>query len=264
MHQALLSRVGHYLHAVPLSGATGEQVGPFTLFRTTTAWPYYARPTPGTTRTIDAADISRLRDHCEELGLPLSLRWVVDTCPSLAAAAADAGLEVTEYPLLVLQPGDFIRATGEHRAGILPATESVLREARAVASVAFGESGTAVGEAGHEARNARYEETPAALVDALVTRAEAGVTVFAGVSSKEGLLASGQHQPLGTATEIVAVATLPAMRRQGLAAAVTSSLVEHAFAHGIDLVLLSAESDAVAAVYARVGFRRIGSVGAAE
>ena len=54
------------------------------------------------------------------------------------------------------------------------------------------------------------------------------------------------------------------MRRQGLGAAVTSRLVEHAFANGVDLVLFSAEDDAVAAVYERVGFRRIGHAGAAE
>jgi predicted GNAT family acetyltransferase len=54
------------------------------------------------------------------------------------------------------------------------------------------------------------------------------------------------------------------MRRQGLAAAVTTRLVEHAFSTGIDLILLSAESDAVAAVYERVGFHRIGHAGSAE
>jgi predicted GNAT family acetyltransferase len=54
------------------------------------------------------------------------------------------------------------------------------------------------------------------------------------------------------------------MRRQGLGAAVTSCLVEHAFAAGVELVLLSAASDDVAAVYERVGFRRIGHAGGAE
>jgi len=91
-----------------------------------------------------------------------------------------------------------------------------------------------------------------------------GVTVGAGAFTADGMVASGQHQPVGSATEIVGVGTLPTMRRRGLAAAVTSVLVEHAFDDGINLVLLSAESDAVAAVYERVGFRRVGHAGAAE
>jgi GNAT superfamily N-acetyltransferase len=116
---AMISRVDDYLHAVPLSGSVPEQVGPFTLFRSTTVWPYYARPVPGSNTSIQPA-------------------------------------------------------------------------------------------------------------------------------------------------EIVGVGTLPSMRRRGLAAAVTSTLAEHAFANGVDLILLSAESKAVAAVYERVGFHRLGTAGAAE
>jgi ribosomal protein S18 acetylase RimI-like enzyme len=259
-----LSRVDDYLHAVPLSGATGQQVGPFTLFRSTTVWPYYARPVPGSAATIEAEDIDKLRSHCEELRLPLSLEWVVDTCPSLGPAAAAAGLEVHEYPLLVMERADFKPVTTTLDCRILPAALPVLREARAVASVGFGDPGTAIGDGGAEARDAKLDEIPDETAAALVDRAESGVSVTAGVFGEQGLVASGVHQPVGDTTEIVGVATLPAMRRQGLAAAVTTCLAEHAFASGVDLILLSAESDAVAAVYERVGFHRIGFAGAAE
>jgi predicted GNAT family acetyltransferase len=65
-------------------------------------------------------------------------------------------------------------------------------------------------------------------------------------------------------SEIVAVATLPAYRRRGLGSTVTSTLVEHAFGSGVDLVLLSAQNDDVARIYEKLGFARIGAVGAAE
>ncbi|MFC5266582.1 GNAT family N-acetyltransferase [Kribbella qitaiheensis] len=261
---SILSRVDDYLHAAPLSGATGQQVGPFTLFRSTTIWPYYARPIPGSGATIEPGDVEKVRARNDELGLPFSLEWVVDTCPSLGPAAAAAGLEVREHPLLVLDRADFKPVTAAVECAILPTAESVLREARAVASVGFGTPGTAIGDGGTEARDANLAEISDETAAALLERAQAGISITAGAYDHRGMLASGSHQPVGDATEIVGVATLPAMRRQGLAAAVTSCLAEHAFANGIDLVLLSADSDAVAAVYERVGFHRIGSVGAAE
>ena len=261
---AMISRVDDYLHAVPLSGSFAEQVGPFTLFRSTTVWPYYARPVPGSGTTIEPADIDVLRARCAELGIPVSFEWVVQTCPSLGPAAAAAGLSVVEHPLLVLERKDLRPAKAEARCEILPANEGVLRQARAVAGLAFGDPGTAVGVAGPADRDAKADAVAEDMIAAVLDRVLSGVTVGAGAFTDEGMVASGQHQPVGSTTEIVGVGTLPSMRRKGLAAAVTSTLVEHAFAHRVDLVLLSAESAAVAAVYERVGFRRIGSAGAAE
>jgi len=260
----MISRVDNYLHAVPLSGSVAEQVGPFTLFRSTTAWPYYARPVPGSGRTIEPADVIAVRSRCEELGIPLSFEWVVDTCPSLGSAAVAAGLTVVEHPLLVLERDGFRPATAAARCEILPADDAVLRQARAVASLAFGDPGTAVGEAGPKERDAKAADVPDELIEAVLARVRRGVTVPAAAFTDEGMVASGQHQPVGTTTEIVGVGTLPTMRRRGLAAAVTSALAEHAFANGVDLILLSADTKAVAAVYERVGFHAIGTAGAAE
>lgn len=261
---SLLSEVDDYLHAAPLSGAYGEEVGPFTLFRSTSPWPYYARPRPGFEQTIEAADIERLRERCAELEIPLALEWVVETCPSLSPAAAAAGLDVVEHPLLVLDEGDFKPATAAATCTILPAVESVLREARAVPNVAFADPGTAIGDGGVAERDLEAAKIPESMMEFLLKRAIAGYSVTAGAATADGLVASGVHQPVGTASEIVGVATLPAMRRQGMGAAVTSCLAEHAFAMGVKLLLLSAESDDVAAVYERIGFHRIGHAGAAE
>jgi ribosomal protein S18 acetylase RimI-like enzyme len=260
----MLTRVDDYLHAVPLSGSVAEQVGPFTLFRSATVWPYYARPVPGAGATIQPSDIDVLRSRCAELGLPVSFEWVVQTCPSLGPAAKAAGLTVVEHPLLVLEPHDFRPAAAAARCDILAAEEAVVRQARAVSSLAFGDPGTAVGVAGPAERDAITADLAADLPRAVADRIRRGVTVAAGAFTHDGMVASGQHQPVGGTSEIVGVGTLPSMRRRGLAAAVTSALVEHAFTHGVDLILLSAESQPVAAVYERVGFRRIGAAGAAE
>jgi GNAT superfamily N-acetyltransferase len=260
----MITRVDDYLHTVPLSGSVAEQVGPFTLFRSTTVWPYYARPVPGAGHTITPEDVEAVRSRCQELGIPLSFEWIVETCPSLGPAAAAAGLIVIEHPLLILERDEFRPASADARCEILPADDAVLRQARAVASLAFGDPGTAVGEAGPKERDAKADDVPGDLVEAVLDRVRRGVTVPAGAFTDDGMVASGQHQPVGTTTEIVGVGTLPAMRRRGLAAAVTSILAEHAFANGVDLILLSAETKAVAAVYERVGFHHIGTAGAAE
>ncbi|TDW65931.1 acetyltransferase (GNAT) family protein [Kribbella pratensis] len=261
---AMITRVDTYLHSVPLSGAVAEQVGPFTLFRSTTVWPYYARPVPGSGVTIKPDDVELVRERCAELELPLSFEWVVDTCPSLGPAAAAAGLTVVEHPLLVLERDDFRPVVADARVEILSADEDVVRQCRAVANLAFSEPGTAVGMAGPAERDVAAAETSDKMVATLRDRALRGVAVSAGAFTDDGMVASGTHQPVDSTTEIVGVGTLPSARRRGLGAAVTSKLVEHAFSNGVDLVLLSAESDAVAAVYERVGFHRIGSAGAAE
>ncbi|HWD81850.1 MAG TPA: GNAT family N-acetyltransferase [Kribbella sp.] len=260
----MITRVDDYLHSVPLSGAVAEQVGPFTLFRSTTIWPYYARPVPGAGVTIEPSDVELVRKRCAELEIPLSFEWIVDTCPSLGPAAEAAGLSVVQHPLLVLERADFRPVVTDARCEILPADEAVIRQSRAVVNLAFGESGTAVGNAGPAERDAAAAELGDDLVATLLDRMRRGVSVNAGAFTEDGLVAGGTHQPVDSVTEIVGVGTLPAMRRRGLGAAVTSALVEHALDNGVDLVLLSAESDAVAAVYERVGFRRIGSAGAAE
>ncbi|NUR95544.1 MAG: GNAT family N-acetyltransferase [Kribbellaceae bacterium] len=260
----MITRVDDYLHSVPLSGAVAEQVGPFTLFRSTTIWPYYARPVPGAGVTIEPGDVELVRKRCAELEIPLSFEWVVETCPSLGPAAEAAGLSVVEHPLLVLERSDFRPAVADARCEVLPAEEAVVRQSRAVVNLAFGESGTAVGNAGPAERDAAAAELADDLVATLLDRMSRGVSVNAAAFTEDGLVAAGTHQPVDSTTEIVGVGTLPAMRRRGLGAAVTSALVEHALDNGVDVVLLSAESDAVAAVYERVGFRRIGSAGAAE
>jgi predicted GNAT family acetyltransferase len=68
-------------------------------------------------------------------------------------------------------------------------------------------------------------------------------------------LAAGHYHPAGGTTEIGGVGTLPTARRQGLAAAVTTALATHARDHGVHTVFLAYAEDAVARIYARLGFR---------
>ena len=60
-----------------------------------------------------------------------------------------------------------------------------------------------------------------------------------GVHPRDGFAARGQEDRLGAAD--------------------TGTFVEHALGRGVETVFLSAGSEAIARVYARLGFRRVGT-----
>jgi ribosomal protein S18 acetylase RimI-like enzyme len=259
---ALLQRVEHYLDAAPRSGATAQAAGPFTLFRSRVPWPYYARPRLGLDRPVTVADLERLRGLCARTAVPFALEWVDEVTPSLAGAARALDAAVTWHPLLVCDGAPTATAPPDGVAVrvLAPGDEEGRRDARAVAEVGFGRPGTGRGADGAAERDAARARLRPDLLAELRRRTRSGTTVTAvAVDVRDGVVAAGQHQPVGEATEVVGVATLPAHRRRGLAAAVTSALAADARARGAGLLLLSAGDDEVARVYARVGFRRIGT-----
>lgn len=67
----------------------------------------------------------------------------------------------------------------------------------------------------------------------------------------------GSISPIDGTAELAGVATHPAMRRRGVAAALSSFLMGHHFTHGGDLIWLSAADAAAQAVYQKVGFSEI-------
>ena len=93
-------------------------------------------------------------------------------------------------------------------------------------------------------------------------RMAAGIRVTV-VAEDDGVLAVGSHQPVGAVTEVVGFGTLPAARGRGLGTAVTAALVADARRGGAEVVFLSAGSDAIARMYGRLGFRRLGTAGLA-
>lgn len=259
----LLRAIDAYLDVVPRSVARTEEIGPFTLFVNEGAgWRYYARPRPGET-AFAAEDVERVRDRQRTLVQPEEIEWIVDLAGGVGPAAEAAGLRVTRMPLMHLPEGGFTPVPPPAGSVVSPAEPGDLARVTAVAMLAFGEPGTEIGEVGPEALAAATEQVDAGTLRLGLERQANGLTVTA-VATVEGVpVAVGSHQPLGTVSEIVGVGSLPAFRRRGLGAAVTSALVEDALARGVQALFLSAGDEDVARVYARVGFRTIGHVGAA-
>jgi GNAT superfamily N-acetyltransferase len=264
----LLTAIEACYDGIPrVGGARVEPVGPFELFlREGVGWPLYARPRLGTT-SVTAADVALVLARQVELGVPRAIEWVHDLLPALLGLVEAAGMHVERAPLMVLESVDEIptEATLSLLDPDAPGFAAEWAVSSTVANLGFGSGGTAVGAAGPAERDAALAP-PAPEMLAFVReslrrpdRAEAVASTPA-----EGVLARGALQGAGNAAEIVGVATLPSARRRGLGAAVSAFLARHARETGHDLVFLSASDEAVARVYARVGFRRVGTACIAE
>jgi ribosomal protein S18 acetylase RimI-like enzyme len=264
----VIERIDAFCDAVPRRRARAYEHGPLVLFVPTgPGWPYYARPRLGARPRITAAGIRAVRARQRELIIPESFEWIEQTAPEMAAAAAEAGLEVQPHPLMVLS------AAPPPPAAPLPAGVTVRAVAPedpeldlvwAVPAVAFGHPGTATGDAGPAERDKIAADHDGGTIEMLRERLRSGQSVLAAAFGPDGPLAAGSCQAVDGVAEITGVGVLPSSRRQGLGAAVTALLARDALNRGVHTVFLSASDDIVARVYARTGFRQIGTAMIAE
>ena len=263
----LLRRVDSYLDRAPDGDASTVDVGPLRAFVSRAPWPFYVRPRPGldpaSTDAISADQVADAAAVLEAAGQDVSFEWVDELVPSLGPALEAAGYVVERHPLLVLDLGSR-PSTCTSAARLLAGGSPDLRRALAVSDVGFADAGTAVGPAGAHDREAALAGVDDAHVRHVDTRVRDGRSVLAVLDDdRDGVVATGWHQPIGDTTEIVGVATLPAHRRRGAAAQVVDRLLHDAQVRGCTLALLSATDGDVARVYERLGFTRIGTAGAA-
>jgi len=256
-----IERIDEFCDVVPRRRARADEYGSLVLFVPTgPAWPYYARPRRGSRPPVTATDIRTVRARQRELIIPESFEWIGQVAPEMAAAAAEAGLEVQRHPLMMLArpasslppvpPGITVR--------VVAPEDQELDRIWAVPTVAFGHPGIATGEAGAAERDKIAAGHDGGTMAMLRERLRSGHSVLAAAFGPDGPLAAGSCQAVDGVAEITGVGVLPAARRQGLGAAVTALLARDAVEHGVDTVFLSASDDAVARVYARIGFREIG------
>jgi ribosomal protein S18 acetylase RimI-like enzyme len=268
----VIERIDAFCDVVPRRRARADAFGPLVLFVPAgPGWPYYARPRRGPRTPVTAADVRAVRARQRELIIPESFEWIEQVAPEMAAAASEAGLDVHRHPLMVLSasspdrppaggpalpPGVTVRA--------VPPEDAELDRVWAVPAVAFGHPGTAAGEAGVQERDKIAADYDGGTIEMLRERLRSGHSVLAAAFGPDGPLAAGSYQAVDGVAEITGVGVLPSSRRQGLGAAVTALLAREALDRGVATVFLSASDDAVARVYARVGFREVGVAMIAE
>ena len=262
----VIERIDAFCDAVPRRRARAAEYGPLVLFVPTgPGWPYYARPRRDPRPRITAADVRAVRARQRELIIPESFEWIEQSAPDMAAAAAEAGLEVQTHPLMVLsaRPAAPALPAGIAVRAVAP-EDPELDRIWAVPAVAFGHPGTATGEAGPAERDKIAADHDGGTIEMLRERLRSGQSVLAAAFGPDGPLAAGSCQAVDGVAEITGVGVLPSSRRQGLGAAITALLARDALDRDVETVFLSASDDAVARVYARIGFREIGTAMIAE
>ncbi|GAA1503550.1 hypothetical protein GCM10009730_02810 [Streptomyces albidochromogenes] len=262
-------RMERYYATVPLLFAEAEEFGSLRLFvRKEPGAPYYggpfhARPASAGAPDVTDADIARVRARQRELGVPESFEWLAEVAPALRARVEAAGLSVAERPLMVLDPHLPLPAPKLPEGvtvRVVDADDPALPAVLAIPHLAFGAEGTAVGAAGRAelaavAARLTADGTVATTLPSLYAGHKKLVAAFAGDGTP---LAAGHYHPAGGATEIGGIGTLPAARRQGLGAAAMAAAAAHARDNGVHTVFLAYADEAVARIYARLGFRRAG------
>lgn len=245
----LLQRLETYYDTVPRALATTQDVGPFTLFVRTDpdGWDLYARPRLGLDGPVGPADIERVTARQRELGVGRQLEWVHETTPSVIEAAHTAGLHVDACPLLVLSSPP---VGSSHRVRTLDADSDDLAWATGAIGAGFrGADDVLPAQTGQ--RQALMRE---------------GLQVLAAAyDERDGsVVGGGTHSPRGEVTELTGIAVLPRARRRGFGTDITRALVADALRRGVTTIFLSAQDDAVARIYERVGFVRVGTACVAE
>lgn len=262
-HPGLLDGVERYFAAAPLRDARIEPVGGLDVPIGPPSWPYPARPRPGAAE-VAAEDVRQMIALQDEAGLPVSLEWVCESSPDVAAAARAAGLVVEELPLLVVaDPLELLLPPGV-RLYVVGADDPELPRYERVSAIAFASPG---GRA--DVQEAPLDGSPEASARTAVLReriADGRTVMMVAVADGEPV-AVGSHHPVEVdgdeISEVAGVATLPRLRGRGLGAGLASALVAHA-RETADLVFLTAGDDDVARVYERVGFARLATAGVAE
>jgi ribosomal protein S18 acetylase RimI-like enzyme len=247
-----LRGIERYYDSVPRAFAVTEDLGPFTLFvaEDRDANPYYARPAldGGGVFTVD--DVQRVRARQRELGVPEAFEWVDEISPGLATVAAEAGLMVGRYTLMVRQAGG--EQGRSERRGIEQLSSDDLRvsEVNAAIGAGFG--------------NRDAFEIPEGAGSTAV-RLRSGKLMMVGAFDDEGrAIGGGFHAPRGPFSELVGIAVLPRARRLGVATLITQELIDNARRGGVETAFLSAGSEGAQALYHAVGFRRIATACIAE
>ncbi len=263
----LLARIERSYDAIPRAdGVRVESVGPFELFvREGTGWPYYARPRLGEVEFTEA-DVEAVLARQRELGVPQAIEWLLEASPALLPAARGL-LSVTLAPLMVLDP-TLLPGSADGALLLDPSSPTFADDCAlsiAVAQVGFGNAGTAAGSPGPAERDAAVAPVAPEALEFVARDLLTGHKAEAIVRDRlAGVVARGAFQSALGAAEVVGVATLPSARHRGHGASVSSLLAREALARGNDVVFLSAASEDVARVYARIGFRRIGTAAIGE
>lgn len=250
----LLPRIARNVRDAAAHSRNVVQVGPFAALLEPSSdliWLSYAVPTTilGDPSSV-AEDIERLRLLFAVNQRVLRFEYVEDLWSGLASMLEEAGLSCqARQPLMACTP-DSLRPVSAPGA-----TAQVLDDTDEDATLGLF---LGIQSAGFAGRDTIQPPSPGG-VERLRQGLREGRTRCA-LARLDGVAAgAGATVPHAGIAEMVGIATLPALRRRGVAATLSSALAHDHFARGGTLVWLSAGDSAAQATYQRIGFRLVGT-----
>ena len=177
-----------------------------------------------------------------------AVQWIAPYAPQLETVLQAAGFtEHSRNTVLACAPGE-LRAPAP-----LPGLSVItISDVSSVAEMRENLDANAFGFDPAHAQPATDEQAARFLAELTSARA------FTARRDGRAVGAGMYIEPREGVTELAGIATLEPFRGQGIAAALTTSMTQVAFANGCDLVYLTTTNPVAARVYARVGFQPIG------
>ncbi len=247
MPRDLLQSVDEHVRQVNRLDHAEVVVGPFRAYlHRTLPDPWFSYATPfAALGSSDAVynEIETLRGVFRAHGRTLRFEFTASLWPGLAALLDQVGLHPEgHHPLMLCAPHDLLPydAPGVDVRFITEADD--LGAYQSLKGQAFGSV----------PRPATEQQ-----VNDLRSQLQAGMC-YALAALDDVACGFGGYTPVGGVCELVAIATLPAMRRRGVAGTLSSFLARDHFTHGGELAWLTAGDATAEAVYRRIGFHTAG------
>ena len=251
MDESILDRLRRISQSVNLVAAQGREaitVGPFQALldpSTDMIWLNYAVPIAplGSARELAEA-LAELRRVFADRQRTIRFEFIEALWPALPGALEEAGLQLqARQPLMLCTPADFqpFNAPDVRVQRLSDTDRDILTEYLSIQSESFN-----FGEAN--------EPPSTEMIEQLREHLQRGSWRCVMATVKGMPAGGGCTMPLERLCELAGVATLPAMRRRGVAATLCSFLVQDCFDCGGDLVWLSAGDAVSQALYQKIGF----------
>ena len=242
------SRIQSYLRVAASHQRHTERIGSFlATFTPDNDNPFLNYAIPDDYATPSPVDVAALITAYEKRFRQPRLEYVAQLAPAVEEVLINAGFSVEGHlPLMTCDLGSAqILPTPPGIELVLPASYADLLSTVTVQFEAYGDA-TPDPTAVNRLRNS----LAAGGIAVLARIAATGEPVGAGVCSV----------PSDQTTEIAGIGVRAAFRRRGVAGALTTRLVQEAFATGISLPFLMAAQETEARLYARAGFSAIGEI----
>ena len=242
------SRIQSYLRVAASHQRDTEKIGSFlATFTPSNDNPFLNYAIPDDHATPSPADLRVLIAAYEKRSRKPRLEYVAQLAPAVEGALIDAGFRIEDHlPLMTCVPGsEQILPIPPGIELILPTSDTDLLSTVRVQYEAYGDS----------------TPDPLAVTRLQNSLAAGGIAVLAKIAATGEPVGAGVCSvPSDQTTESAGIGVRAAFRRRGVAGALTTRLVQEAFAAGVSVPFLMAAHEAEARIYTRAGFREIGEI----